>query len=74
MSRIAPVVTVIALIVLVNVGLRFIDLPSVDVSLPSFDVPGWLEWVNRGKNVVLLTLLAVVVIGGISKEVRKRDR
>ena len=44
----------------------------MDVSLPTIDVPGWLEWVNRGKNVLLLTLLAVVVIGGIVKEARKR--
>lgn len=73
MSRIASVLVVIALIVFVNVGLRLIDLPSVDVSLPHIDVPDWLSWINKIKNALLLALLAAVVIGGVVKD-RRRDR
>ena len=67
------VVAVVALIVLVNVALRFVDLPSVDLSLPDIDVPDWLQWANKVKNVALLALLAAVVIGAVAKEARKRD-
>ncbi|MBE2317360.1 hypothetical protein DVA67_015365 [Solirubrobacter sp. CPCC 204708] len=73
MSSAAKVVAVIALIVLLNVALRFVDLPSVDLSLPDIDVPDWLQWVNRAKNVVVIGLLAAVVIGAVVKEMH-RDR
>jgi len=72
MSSAAKVVAVIALIVVLNVGLRFVDLPSVDVSLPHIDLPDWLGTLNKVKNVLLLGLLAAVVIGAIVKEARKR--
>ncbi|MDA0169367.1 hypothetical protein OJ998_09745 [Solirubrobacter taibaiensis] len=74
MSSAAKVFAVVALIVLLNVGLRFVDLPSVDISLPNIDVPDWLQWANKVKNVLLLTLLVAVVIGGVVKETRKPDR
>jgi hypothetical protein len=73
MSQLLKVVAVIALIVLVNVGLRLIDLPSVNLSLPDIDVPDWLQWANKVKNVALLALLAAVVVGAVVKETRKRD-
>lgn len=74
MSRIASVLVVVALIVFVNVGLRLIDLPSVNVSVPDIDVPDWLQWANKAKNLLLLALLAAVVIGGVVKDARRRDR
>lgn len=61
---------IIALIVVLNVVPRLVELPSIE--LPSIDVPGWLEWLNRIKNVILLGLLALVVAGGIVTEARKR--
>lgn len=74
MSRIASVLAVVALIVLVNVGLRLVDLPAVNVSLPDVDVPDWLQWANKAKNALLVTLLAAVVIGGVVKDARRRGR
>lgn len=74
MSRIATVLVVVALVVFLNVGLRLIDFPSVDLSLPDIDVPDWLQWANKAKNVLLLALLAAVVIGGVVKDARRRDR
>lgn len=73
MSSAAKVIAVIALIVLVNVGLRFVDLPSVNLSLPHIDLPDWLGTLNKIKNVLLLALLAAVVVGAVVKEARKRD-
>jgi uncharacterized membrane protein len=72
MSRTAQVIAVVALIILVNVGLRFVDFPSVNVSLPDIDVPDWLQWANKVKNVLLVTLIAAVVIGGVVKEARRK--
>ncbi len=69
----SKVVAVVALIVLVNVALRFVDLPSVNLSVPDIDVPDWLQWANKVKNVALLALLAAVVIGAVVKEARRRD-
>ncbi|MDA0182532.1 hypothetical protein OJ997_19640 [Solirubrobacter phytolaccae] len=74
MSRIASVLVVVVLIVAVNVGLRLIDGPSVNVSLPDIDVPDWLQWANKIKNVLLLGLLVAVVIGGVLKDRQRRDR
>lgn len=55
------VVAVIALIVAVNVALRFVDLP--DANLPSFDVPDWLAWLNRIKNIAIANLIVFALIG-----------
>jgi hypothetical protein len=70
---VAKALAVIVLIVAVNVALRFVDLPDVDlpdVDLASFDVPDWLRWVNRGKNLVVAALIAVAVISAIVKSRR----
>ncbi len=72
MSRTAQILAVVALIILVNVGLRFVDFPSANIDLPDIDVPDWLQWANKIKNVLLITLLAVVVIGGVVKEARRK--
>jgi hypothetical protein len=71
MSRIASVLVVVALVVFVNLGLRLIDFPSVDVSLPDIHLPDWLHWVNKAKNVVLVALLVTVVVAGVAKDARK---
>ena len=63
---------IVALIVLINVGLRFVDFPAVDINVPDIDFPDWLGTVNKIKNVLLAALLAAVVIGGIVRETRKR--
>ena len=62
------VVAFIALVVAVNVALRFVDLP--DVNLPSFDVPDWLAWLNRIKNVAIASLIVIAVIGAVLKSRR----
>jgi hypothetical protein len=62
-------VTVIA----VNVLLRVVPLPDVDV--PSVALPGWLGDAVRIKNWALLALILVVVVGAVVAEVAKeRDR
>ena len=62
------VVAVIALIVAVNVALRFVDLP--DVNLPSFDVPDSLRHVNQVKNVAIASLIVLALIGAVLKSRR----
>ena len=62
------VVAVIVLVVAVNLALRFVDVP--DVNLPSFDVPDWLRHVNRVKKLVIAGLIAFAVIGAILKSRR----
>ena len=62
------VAAVIALIVAVNVALRFVDLP--DVNLPSFDVPDWLAQLNRVKNVAIASLIVLALIGAALKSRR----
>ena len=62
------VVALIALVVAVNVALRFVDLP--DVNLPPFDVPDWLAWLNRIKNVAIAGLIVLALIGAVLKSHR----
>ena len=73
MSRVLSVIAVVALIVAVNVGLRLVDFPSLAVDLPEIDVPDWLQWANKVKNVLLLALLVAVAVGAVAKA-RGRDQ
>jgi hypothetical protein len=62
----------LATVVAVNVLLRVVPLPDVDlppVALP--DLPGWVGDVVRIKNWVLLAVIVVVVVGAVVNEVAK---
>ena len=69
-------VAVVALIVLLNVGARGSSTCRrwTSTSADYRRCPTGCSGRYKAKNVLLLTLLAAVVIGGVAKETRKRDR
>jgi hypothetical protein len=66
-SRLAPFAGVLAAIFLVNVAIRLIGVPDVDI--PSLDLPGWLK---ATKNAMFIVLVALAIIGAVQGERRRR--
>jgi len=75
-SAAAGIAGFLVTVVAVNVLLRVVPLPDVDlpsVALP--DLPAWVGDAVRIKNWVLIALILVVVVGAVVTEVAKaRER
>jgi hypothetical protein len=72
MKRIAPVIVAV---IAVNVLLRVVPLPDVDLSWISFpDLPGWVHTVLRVKNVLLIGIVVTAIVATVIEDHRKRAR
>ena len=67
------IVGFIVVVVVINVLLRVVPLPDVD--LPSFpDLPDWLGVVLKVKNLVLIGIVIAVIVAAVVEDNRKKAR
>jgi hypothetical protein len=72
MKRIAPLIVAV---IVINVLLRVVPLPDVDLSWISVpDLPGWVHTVLRMKNLVLIGIIVTAIAAAIVEDHRKRAR
>jgi hypothetical protein len=71
MSKIVRIGGIVLAVILVNVLLRVVPLPDVD--LPAFpDVPGWIHTVVQVKNWLLIGVVVLVLVGIALEDSRRR--
>jgi hypothetical protein len=72
MKRIVPVIVAV---IAINVLLRVVPLPDVDLSWISFpDLPGWVHTVLKVKNVLLIGIIVTAIVAAIVEDQRKKAR
>jgi hypothetical protein len=70
-STARTVAGIVALVILLNLLVRVVGLPEID--LPSVSPPMWLQAFLKLKNAAILGLVLLVVIGKVREERRRES-
>jgi hypothetical protein len=73
MSKAQRIAAVVVGIIVINLLVRFMPLPHVDVSsIPFPDLPDWFGVVLKLKNLVLIGIVVAVIVAAVVEDGRKK--
>jgi hypothetical protein len=75
MSQPQRIAAVVVGVIVVNLLVRFMPLPHVDVSsIPFPDLPDWFGVVLKVKNLILIGIVIAVIVAAVVEDNRKKAR
>jgi hypothetical protein len=73
MSKTQRIAGVVVGIIAINLLVRFLPLPDVDVSsIPFPDLPDWFGVVLKVKNLILIGIVVAVIVAAVVEDSRKK--